>query len=92
MSRSHWPLAALVGMSFAACAFLLGCEDESAGKTANEPRAAKSKVSGNDMAQQNQKAGEEFLAANAKKEGVKTTSSGLHRAQGRPGQKASAGR
>jgi FKBP-type peptidyl-prolyl cis-trans isomerase len=77
MSRSHWPLAALVGMSFAACAFLPGCEDESAGKTANGPGAAKSKVSGKDMAQQNQKAGEEFLAANAKKEGVKTTSSGL---------------
>jgi FKBP-type peptidyl-prolyl cis-trans isomerase FklB len=77
MSRSRWPLAAIAGMAFAACTFLPGCEDESGSKTANEPAAGKSTASGNDMAQQNLKAGEEFLAANAKKEGVKTTPSGL---------------
>ena len=77
MSRNRWPLAAIAGMAVVACTFLPGCEDESASKTANEPAAAKPKGSRTEMAEQNAKAGEEFLAANAKKEGVKTTSSGL---------------
>jgi FKBP-type peptidyl-prolyl cis-trans isomerase FklB len=77
MNRNRWPLAAIAGMAFVACVFLTGCEDESASKTANEPAAAKPKASRNEMAEQNAKAGADFLAANAKKEGVKTTSSGL---------------
>jgi FKBP-type peptidyl-prolyl cis-trans isomerase FklB len=77
MSRSRWPLAAIAGMAFAACTFLPGCEDESGSKTANDPTAANRKLSRSEIAQQNQKAGEEFLAANAKKDGVKTTPSGL---------------
>src|SRR5580658_8491800 len=77
MNRNRWPLAAIAGMAFVACVFLTGCEDESASKTANEPAAAKPKASRNEMAEQNAKAGADFLAANAKKEGVKTTPSGL---------------
>jgi FKBP-type peptidyl-prolyl cis-trans isomerase FklB len=78
MSRSRWPLAAVAGMALAAGAFFPGCEDESGSKTANDPAVPKAKVArSNDVAQQNQKAGDEFLAANAKKEGVKTTKSGL---------------
>jgi FKBP-type peptidyl-prolyl cis-trans isomerase FklB len=77
MSRSRWPLAAIAGMAFAACTFLPGCEDESGSKTANDPAPAKAKASRSDMAQQNLKTGEAFLAANSKKEGVKTRPSGL---------------
>jgi FKBP-type peptidyl-prolyl cis-trans isomerase FklB len=77
MHRSRWPLAAVAGMAFVACAFLPGCEDDSGSKTANEVTAVKPKGSRTEMAEQNAKAGEEFLAANAKKEGVKTTASGL---------------
>jgi FKBP-type peptidyl-prolyl cis-trans isomerase FklB len=64
-------------MAFAACTFLPGCEDESGSKTANDKAVPKPKVASSNVAQQNLKTGEEFLADNAKKEGVKTRPSGL---------------
>jgi FKBP-type peptidyl-prolyl cis-trans isomerase FklB len=77
MSRSYWPLATVAGMAIAACAILPGCEDESGSKTANNPAGQTPKLTRAEMAKDNAKAGEEFLAANAKKEGVKTTETGL---------------
>jgi FKBP-type peptidyl-prolyl cis-trans isomerase FklB len=77
MSRNSWPVAAIAVIALAGCAILPGCEDESGSKTANDPAGPKPKAARSDMSQQNLKAGQEFLAANAKKEGVKTTPSGL---------------
>lgn len=77
MSRRFWPLAAIAGMAFVACVLLPGCEDESDSKPGTNPAAATPKARRAEMAEDNAKAGAEFLAANAKKEGVKTTPSGL---------------
>ncbi len=72
MSRGLWPVAAIGGIALFACALLPGCSDESDGKTVNDSVAP-----GVSRAEANKKKGEDFLAANAKKKGVKTLPSGL---------------
>jgi FKBP-type peptidyl-prolyl cis-trans isomerase FklB len=71
MSRGLWPVAAIGGIALFMCASLSGCGDESV-KSVNDPVTP-----GLSQGQANKKKGEEFLAANAKKEGVKTLPSGL---------------
>jgi FKBP-type peptidyl-prolyl cis-trans isomerase FklB len=71
MSRGLWPVAAIAGIALFACASLTGCGDESE-KSVNDPVTP-----GLSQGQANKKKGEEFLATNAKKEGVKTLPSGL---------------
>ena len=73
MCRGLWPVAAIGGIALFACVFLPGCGDESGGTAGTaDPVAA-----GPSRAEANKKKGEEFLAENAKKQGVKTLPSGL---------------
>jgi len=72
MGRGLLPVAAIGAIALFAWTCLPGCGDESNGKTVNDPVAP-----GVSPAAANKKQGEEFLAANAKKEGVKTLPSGL---------------
>jgi FKBP-type peptidyl-prolyl cis-trans isomerase FklB len=76
MHRGDWPVSALAAVALAACLFLPGCEDEAPrSRVVEEPPAPK--VPRAVMAAANKKKEEEFLAANAKKEGVKLLPSGL---------------
>jgi FKBP-type peptidyl-prolyl cis-trans isomerase FklB len=75
MNRGIWTIAAIGGIGLVAGTFLSGCEDQAASNTPDVAVAtADSRAS---QAEANKKKGEEFLAANAKKEGVKTLPSGL---------------
>jgi FKBP-type peptidyl-prolyl cis-trans isomerase FklB len=75
MNRGIWSIAAIGGFGLVAGLLLPGCEDEAGSKTA-DVAVAKADSRGS-KAVDNKKKGEEFLAANAKKEGVKTLPSGL---------------
>lgn len=78
MSRAVWPIAALGATTIAACTLLAGCSEQSVGnKNALDPVAPTAVGAEETPAQMNKKKGEEFLAANAKKEGVKTLPDGL---------------
>jgi len=72
MDRSPRAALARAGVAVLACALVAGCVDEHNANTLNEPVQ-----SGVSAAKANKLKGEEFLAANAKKEGVKTTPSGV---------------
>ena len=72
MGRGLLPVAAIGVIALFAWTFLSGCADEPDGKTVNDPVPP-----GVSPAEANKKKGEDFLAANAKKEGVKTLPSGL---------------
>ena len=73
MCRDLWPVAAMGGIALVACVFLPGCGNESGGTAGTSDPVAP----GLSRAEANKKRGEDFLAANAKKEGVKTLPSGL---------------
>ena len=72
MSRGRWHVSRLGAVALLAFVVLPGCEGESGKPMANEP--VKEGVA---RGQVNKKKGEEFLAENVKKPGVKTTASGL---------------
>jgi FKBP-type peptidyl-prolyl cis-trans isomerase FklB len=72
MSRGRWHVSGLGAVALLAFIVLPGCEEESGKPIANPP--VKEGVS---RGQINRKKGEEFLAENKKKPGVKTTASGL---------------
>jgi FKBP-type peptidyl-prolyl cis-trans isomerase FklB len=72
MSRGRWHVSRLGAVALLAFIVLPGCEEESGKPMANEP--VKEGVA---RGQVNKKKGEDFLAENAKKPGVKTTASGL---------------
>jgi FKBP-type peptidyl-prolyl cis-trans isomerase FklB len=69
MNRGSWLLARLGAIVLPALLVLSGCEEET-----GKPVAVQTGVS---QPQLNKKKGEDFLAENAKKPGVKTTDSGL---------------
>jgi len=69
-------MAAICAFAVAACTFLPGCDDEPRSKTADDAPVSK-KAPRQALADANKKKGEEFLAENAKKEGVKVLPSGL---------------
>jgi FKBP-type peptidyl-prolyl cis-trans isomerase FklB len=78
MSRGVWSLARVGGIALCACGFLAGCSDVPDVNAGSSNGAVKSAREGRlSLAEANKKKGDEFLAANAKKEGVKTLPSGL---------------
>jgi FKBP-type peptidyl-prolyl cis-trans isomerase FklB len=72
MGRGLLPLVTIVALTLFAVTCLPGCDDEPNGKTVNDTVAP-----GESPGKANRKKSEEFLAANAKKEGVKTLPDGL---------------
>ena len=76
MNRPHWPVAVAAALALGACLFQSGCEDEPRRRTEEEPPVV-SKEAQEALAAANKKKEDEFLAANAKKEGVKVLPSGV---------------